>query len=63
MSGTIIQTVTSTTDPDEIQVRNAQDHARVYDPVLEAIVLELLGELKQIRQQLEIITGEEVGDT
>ena len=47
---------------DEIQERNAQNHFRTYDPILEKLVLELVGEIKQIRHQLEIITGEEIGD-
>jgi hypothetical protein len=52
---------TGTAD-DEKQTRNGQDHARVYDPVTHELLLELMGEIKQIRKQLEFITGEELGD-
>ena len=49
---------TVTTD-DELQVRNAQDHARVYDPTNDMLLVEILNELKKMNQQLQFITDEE----
>jgi hypothetical protein len=47
---------------DELQVRNGQDHTRVFDPVAEQWQIEILQELRAIRSQLQIITGEETGE-
>jgi hypothetical protein len=64
MSGTIVSTVTATTTSadEELQVRNGQDHTRVFDPVAEQWQIEILQELRAIRSQLQIITGEETGE-
>ena len=49
---------TVTTD-DELQVRNGQDHTRVYDPTNDMLLVEILNELKKMNQQLQFITDEE----
>lgn len=61
MDGPILNN--SATAPDELVERSGEDHARVYDPVTEQLLLELMCEIKQIRKQLEFITGEELGDS
>ena len=52
-------TKTVKTDPDEIQVRNLQDHQRTYDPDANETLKEILAELKKMNQQFIFITGEE----
>ena len=44
--------------PEELQNRNNQDHVRVYDPELQMLVKELLIEIKDMKEQIKIITGE-----
>lgn len=44
--------------PDELQEKNNQKHTRVYNPELTMLVKELLQEIKEIKTQLKIVTGE-----
>jgi hypothetical protein len=53
-------TKTVKTDPDEIQVRNLQDHQRTYDPDQVYYQKKILEELKKMNIQLSLITGEEL---
>lgn len=59
MQGTpLTKNVTTTTTPDELQVRNGQDHQRVYDPELLEIQKEILEQIKEANFHLRLITGE-----
>ena len=62
--GNVIQNIvaTTTTTADELQVRNGQDHQRVYDPDANATLKEILAELRSMNRHLEIITELEVND-
>lgn len=60
MSGTIIQTVTSSTPTAEKETRNNQDMARVSDPDSQRILMQILKELQKLNLQLSIITEEEI---
>ena len=46
-------------DPSEIQVRNGQDHTRVYDPELYKRLGDILEVLEKMQVHLAIITGED----
>lgn len=48
----VIRNVTTTTTPDELQVRDNQDHKRVYDPNLYALLEQVLNELVNIKTEL-----------
>jgi len=52
--------VNSTTASDELDVFNGQDHQRVSDPVGNALLRDVLAELKKMNEQLSFITGEEL---
>ena len=56
----LVKDVTTTTTPDELQVRNGQDHQRVYDPELGDILRKILDELKKTNLHLSILTGDEL---
>lgn len=61
MSSTL-RNVIATTAPDELQTRNGQEHQRVYDPEANAILKEILAEMRNMNRHLEIITELEVND-
>ena len=50
------------TDEAELQTRNGQEHQRVYDPEANAILKEILAEMRNMNRHLEIITELEVDD-
>jgi len=50
--GNVIKNTVSTTTPDELQVRNNQDHARVFDPLVYGVLLKVLKELGNIKDEL-----------
>ena len=50
--GNVIKNTVSTTTPDELQVRNGQDHARVYDPAVYSLLASVLKELVNIKNEL-----------
>lgn len=52
--------ITTTTNSDELQVRNAQDHQRIFDPINQKILLEILQELQKMNMHLSMITEEEL---
>jgi len=54
--------VVTTTADEEKQVRNGQDHVRVFDPDLYNINKEILQQLKAIRYHLSVMTGENYED-
>lgn len=58
MSSTL-RNVTSTTVDSEKQVRNGQDHVRVFDPVLHKRLGDILEVLNKIETHLSIVTGED----
>lgn len=52
--------ITATTADEELQVRNNQDHQRVFDPENRKLLLEILDELKKMNIQLSLMTEEEL---
>ena len=63
--GNVIQNVaaTTTTTADELQVRNGQDHQRVYDPDANATLKEILAQLKIMNTHFELITDEAIDES
>lgn len=55
-----IRNQTVTTTEDELQVRDSTQHQRVFDPVNNQLLIEILSELKKMNTQLSLITDEEI---
>jgi hypothetical protein len=53
--GNVVQNVTSTTTADELLTRNGEKHQRVYDPTNNALLQEVLVELKELNRTIKLI--------
>lgn len=49
-----------TTSPDEIQERNGQDNQRVFDPTNNALLIELLDQVKDLHKTIKQIHNMEI---
>ena len=58
--GNVVQNVTATTTDDELQARNGQDHQRVFDPISNTTLCELLEEIKDLNKTIKIINNMEI---
>jgi hypothetical protein len=48
------------TDESELQTRNGQEHQRVYDPTNNALLQEILAEMKDLNYTLKLIHNMEI---
>lgn len=61
MQGTpLTRSVETVSTDNELQVRNGQDHQRVYDPLAVNLLTDILTELKKLNTQLSFITDAEL---
>jgi hypothetical protein len=58
--GNVVQNVTAKTSDSELQNRNNQDNARVYDPTNNALLQEVLVELKELNRTIKLIYNLEI---
>ncbi len=58
--GNVIQNVTATTVSSELQTRDTKNHQRVFDPVNNALLQEVLVELKELNKTIKLIHNLEI---